>query len=116
MLCRLWETKNANVNEKHQTKQELQLTHWAPDNLYAVPEWHGHQPTAPTYLHLPVTIKLHLPGHLTMRDCIRQLLQFQSLEVHTLALVRHDEVWIQWALWAPSLIPGQGKKWSLELP
>lgn len=81
---------------------------------YAVSEWHGHQPTGPAYL--PVTIKLHVPGHLAMRDCIRQLLQFQSLEVHTLALVRHDKVWVQWALWAPSLIPGQGKKWSLELP
>ena len=46
-----------------------------------------------------------MPGHLPMRHGVRQLLQLQGLEVHALALVRHDEVWVQWTLGAPSLIP-----------
>lgn len=58
----------------------------------------------------PVTVELHVSGHLTMRHRVRQLLQLQRLEVHTLALVRHDKIWVQGAPGAPSLIPVWGKK------
>ena len=61
----------------------------------------GAQPGA----HSPVTVELHVPGHLPVRHGIWQLLQLQGLEVHALALVRHDEVRVQWTLGAPSLIP-----------
>lgn len=53
----------------------------------------------------PVTVELHVPGHLPVRHGVRQLLQLQGLEVHALALVWHDEVRVQWTLGAPSLIP-----------
>lgn len=53
----------------------------------------------------PVTVELHMPGHLPVRHGVRQLLQLQGLEVHALAFVWHDEVRVQWTLGAPSLIP-----------
>lgn len=64
-------------------------------------------PTPPTS---PVTVELHVSGHLTMRHRIRQLLQLQRLKVHALALVGHDKIRVQGAPGAPGLIPIWGKK------
>lgn len=79
----------------------------------------GQHPTqpAPAAATSPVAVELHVSGHLAVRHRVRQLLQLQGLEVHTLALVGHDEVRVQRALGAPGLIPGQGgEDRSPELP
>lgn len=39
-----------------------------------------------------------------------RLLQLQDLEVHTLALIWHDEIGVQWAPWAASLFSVQRDK------
>lgn len=58
-----------------------------------------------------------MSGHLAVGHGVRQLLQLQGLEVHALALVRHDEVRVQGALGAPGLIPVWGEETgSLENP
>lgn len=99
-------------------------THPAPDDplptLGLGPRL-GHPPSqTPTSQPLsasPVAVELHVSGHLPVGDCIRQLLQLQGLEVHAFAFVGHDEVRVQWALGASSLISVQGKgKESPELP
>lgn len=65
----------------------------------------------------PVAVELHVSGHLAVRHRVGQLLQLEGLEDHTLTLVGHDEVRVQRALGAPSLIPAQGEeKGSPELP
>lgn len=52
-----------------------------------------------------------------MGHSVGQLLQLEGLEVHAFALVRHDEVRVQWALGASGLIPVQeDEKGSPELP
>lgn len=65
----------------------------------------------------PVAVELRVSGHLAMGHGVRQLLQLEGLEVHAFALVGHDEVGVQWALGAASLIPVQeNEKGSPELP
>ena len=44
-----------------------------------------------------------MSGHLSVRDRVGRLLQLQDLEVHTLTLIREDEVGIKRALWPPRL-------------
>lgn len=56
---------------------------------------------------VPVTVELQVPGHLPVWHSIRRLLQLQHLEVHTLALIWHDEIRVQRALWAASLFSVQ---------
>jgi hypothetical protein len=51
-----------------------------------------------------------------MGHSVWQLLQLEGLEVHALALVRHYEIWVQWALGAPSLIPVWESKGSQSYP
>lgn len=64
----------------------------------------------------PVAVQLHVSGHLAMGHCVRQLLQLQGLEVHTLTLVWHDEVRVQWALRASCLIPARGQEKGSQEP
>lgn len=52
---------------------------------------------------VPVTVELQVPGHLPVWHGIRGLLQFQDLEIHTLALIWHDKIRVQRAPWAASL-------------
>ncbi len=52
----------------------------------------------------PFYVELHVPRHLAMRDRVRRLLQFEGLEVHTLALVRQDEERIQRTLGPSGLL------------
>lgn len=65
------------------------------------PSWMPPQPRPVS----PVAVELHVSGHLAVGHCVRQLLQLQGLEVHALALVRHDEVGVQGTPGASGLIP-----------
>lgn len=52
---------------------------------------------------VPVAVQLQVPRHLPVRHSVRGLLQLQDLEVHTLALIWHDEIGVQRALWVAGL-------------
>lgn len=67
---------------------------------------------------VPVTVELQVPGHLPVWHGIWRLLQFQDLEIHALALIWHDKIRVQRALWAASLFSvqrdGSGEAVSTE--
>lgn len=52
---------------------------------------------------VPVAVQLQVPGHLSVWHSVGGLLQLQDLEVHALALIWHDEIRVQRALWAAGL-------------
>lgn len=57
---------------------------------------------------LPLTVKLQVAGHLAIRDILGHLLQLEHLEVHALALVWHNEEWVQGALGLTGTVTDKG--------
>lgn len=55
-----------------------------------------------------ITVELNVAGQLAVGHRIRALLEFEHLEVHTLALVGHNEVGVHRALGSASLVPVRG--------
>lgn len=52
----------------------------------------------------PVAVKLQVAGHLSLRKVFRHLLELQHLVVNAVALVRHNEEWIQRTFGPTSLL------------
>lgn len=59
--------------------------------------------------YIPIAVKLQVARHLPMGHSVGRLLQAQSLEVHTDAAVRDDEVRVHWTFDASSAV-ARGKK------
>lgn len=57
---------------------------------------------------LPFAVKLQVAGHLAIRDILGHLLQLEHLEVHALALVWHNEEWVQGALGLTGTVTDKG--------
>ena len=65
--------------------------------------------------HLPVAVQLHVARHLPIWHGIWGLLEFENLEVHTFAFVRHDVEWIHRAGWPASLVTTNNTELSWEM-
>ena len=55
-----------------------------------------------------ITVELNVAGQLAVGHRVRALLEFEHLEVHTLALVGHNEVGVHRALGSAGLVPVRG--------